>query len=100
MYRQSDTLSAVQKSELKDRITKIRELIVMLRDGFEHEPKDVTTSQSIVGHASILWEMLTELNSRGLHGYGRVPDALARYLDPVGERLTEEMNGIAGLFSQ
>jgi hypothetical protein len=49
---------------------------------------------------TILWEMLAELNSRSLEGYGRVPEELAQYLDPIGEKLAAEMNEISLLFSR
>jgi hypothetical protein len=54
----------------------------------------------IVGQATILWEMLAELNSRSLEGYGRVPEELAHCLDPIGEKLATEMNEISRLFSR
>jgi hypothetical protein len=44
--------------------------------------------------------MLTGLNTQGLQGYGRVPEDLSRYLDPIGDKLAEEMNEVAKLFSQ
>ncbi len=100
MYRQLDTLSAVQKRELQNKIARVRQLLVRLRDDLELEPKNVATSQSIIGQASILWEMLTELNSRALQGYGKVPAELGRYLDPIGEQLAAEMNEITSLFSK
>jgi hypothetical protein len=99
MYRQMDTLSAIQKQQLKDKIANVRQLIVRLRDDLDLEPKHVATARSIGGHASVLWEMLTELNSRGLGGYGRVPEELGRYLDPLGEKLTGQMNAIIALLT-
>jgi hypothetical protein len=99
MYRQLDTLSAIQKLELQKKVTKVRQPIVRLRDDLDLEPKNVATSQSIIGQASLLWEMLTELNARGLQGYGNAPADLGRYLDPIGEQLCFEVNEIARLFS-
>jgi hypothetical protein len=100
MYRQEDTFSAAQKNEMRKRIARIRQSLTRLRDDLQLAPNLVGTSQSIVGQAAVLWEMLTELNSRGLQGYGQVPKNLAPYLDPIGETLCEEMNAIARLFSQ
>jgi hypothetical protein len=99
MYRQTDTLSAIQKQQLKNKIANLRQLIVRLRDDLELETKNIGTSQFITGHASLLWEMLTELNGRALQAYGEVPDELGRYLDPIGEKLAKEINSIASLFS-
>jgi hypothetical protein len=74
--------------------------MVRLRDDLQLPVNVVATSQLIVGQAAVLWEMLTDLNSVGLMGYGKVPEDLAPYLDPIGETLSDEMNAIARLFSQ
>jgi hypothetical protein len=100
MFREQDMFSPTQKAGLQEKIAAIRELLVRLRDDLHLESKIAPTSQSIVGHAAVLWEMLTDLNSRGLKGHGKVPENLASYLDPIGETLCEEMNAIAHLFSQ
>ncbi len=54
----------------------------------------------MVGQANILWEMLAELNSSSLRGYGEVAAELAHYLDPLGQALTQQMYEITTLFSQ
>jgi len=48
----------------------LRDLIVRLRDELDLEAKTVRTGHSILAHASLLGEMLTELNSRGMSAYG------------------------------
>jgi hypothetical protein len=100
MYQQQDTLSRTQKRELHGKIAEVRQLIVCLRDDLQLKPSKPATSQLIVGQATVLWEMLADLESRSLQGYGNVPEELARYLDPIGRQLTEEMNEISQLFSQ
>ncbi len=100
MYRQQNTISAAQRSELGMRIAKLRKLMMRLRDDLELEPDEPTTSQLIIGQATVLWEMLAELNSSSLRGYGAVSAELASYIDPLGEELTREMHEISRLFSQ
>ena len=100
MFREQDTFSTTQKAGMRSKILAIRELLARLCDDLQLEPKGAPTSQLIVGHAAVLWEMLTDLNSRGLKGHGNVPDDLASYLDPIGETLCEEMIAISHLFSQ
>ena len=68
MYRQLDTLSVVQKHELQNKIGKVRQLITRLRDDLDLEPKNVGTARSIAARASLLWEMLTELNEPESNG--------------------------------
>jgi hypothetical protein len=100
MYQQHDTLSPAQKHELSSKIARVRQLIIRLRDDLQLEPCLATTPQLIIGQATVLWEMLADLDSRSLRGYGEVPEDLAHYLDPLGEKLTTQMNAIAGMFSQ
>lgn len=100
MYREKDTFSTEQRNELQTKVARIRRIISGLHDDLQLEAKVVLTSQPIVGQAAVLWEMLAELNSRSLEGYGRVPEELANYLDPIGEKLAAEMNEISFLFSR
>ena len=100
MFRELDTLSDNQKEELRNKIEVIRHLIARLRDDLDLSPKNIATAHSIATHASLLWEMLAELNSRQLQAFGPVPENLGHYLDPIGEQLTAQMSAISGLFSQ
>jgi hypothetical protein len=100
MYRQQDTFSPAQKSELNSKIAKIRQLMARLRDDLQLEVSVVATTQSMVGQAALLWEMLIELDSRSLQGYGKVPDELAHYLNPIAKQLGAEMNEISRMFSR
>jgi hypothetical protein len=100
MYQQRDTLSPTQKKRLRQESSSVRQLILRLRDDLQLEPSRPATSQMIIGQATVLWEMLAELNSRSLEGYGRVPEKLAHYLDPIGEKLATKMKEIPRLFSR
>jgi hypothetical protein len=100
MYQQQDTLSANQKQELRRRIVRLRQEIQRARDDLKLEPSKPSTAGLMVGQANILWEMLAELNSSSLRGYGEVSAELAQYLDPLGETLTQQMYEITALFSQ
>jgi len=100
MYQQRDTLSATQKKRLRQKSLMVRKLILLLRDDLQLEPSRPASSRMVVGQSTILWEMLAELNSRSLEGYGRVPEELAQYLDPIGEKLTAEMSEISLMFSR
>jgi hypothetical protein len=99
MYCQRDTFSPAQKNDLQTKIVKIRQLMMRLRDDLQLEPTVVATSQLIIGQASVLWEILIELDSRSLQAYGKVPEELALYLNPIGEQLAAEMNEVSRLFS-
>lgn len=100
MYQQRDTLSVPQKKRLRQKISIVRELILQIREDLHLEPSRPAASQLVVGQATVLWEMLAELNGRSLQGYGQVPEELVRYLDPIGEKLTAEMSEISLMFSR
>jgi hypothetical protein len=100
MYREQDTLSLTQKIKLREKIATIRELMVRMRDDLQLPPSVVATSQPIMGHSSLLWEMLVDLDSRSLRAYGKISDDLARYVDPIGQALAAEMIAMTHLFSQ
>lgn len=100
LYQQRDTLSPGEKKQLQLHIANVRQFIVQLRRDLDLEPEITATSQLIIGQANVLWEMLAELNSRSLTGYGKVPADLANYIDPIGEELTAQMYQISSLFSR
>jgi len=99
MYQQQDTLSDKQKKELRRHIKELRVVMTRLRDDLGLVPARPGTAKLITGQATILWEMLAELNSPSLRGYGEVSPELAQYLDPIGESLTQQMHEITALFS-
>lgn len=100
MYQQQTRLSAREKSELQRHIDELRQLTLRLRDDLQLRSTKPNTAQLIVGQATILWEMLAELNSRSLQGYGEVPQELADYLDPIGDKLASRMQEVSMMFSK
>ena len=99
MYQQQDNLSAAEKAELRRRINRLREEILRVRSDLELNPATPSTTNLMVGQANLLWEMLAELNSSSLRGYGDVPVTLERYLDPVGASLAQQMFEISTSFT-
>ncbi|HEY2799570.1 MAG TPA: hypothetical protein VGI85_03185 [Chthoniobacterales bacterium] len=100
MYQLQDDIAPAQRKELRRRIAETRERLDSLRKKLGLEPARPSLARMIVGQATILWEMLAELNSSGLRGYGTVPASLAKTIDPAGEALVEELSGIVRLMSQ
>jgi hypothetical protein len=100
LYQQKDTLSSGEKKQLRSEIANVRASIVQVRNDLDLESEILSTAQLIVAQANVLWEMLAELNSRSLVGYGNVAEDLANYIDPVGEKFAEAVNRISRLFSR
>jgi hypothetical protein len=99
MYQQQDTLSVAEKEELRSRIANLRKVMMQLRADLRLTLAKPRTAQLITAQATILWEMLAELNSSSLSGYGAVSPQFSAYLDPVAEDMTQEMHEISRLFS-
>lgn len=100
MYEQQNRLSAREKTELRRHIADLRQWMIVLRDDLQLPSAKPNTAQIIVGQSTVIWEMLAELNSNSLQGYGAVSEELARYLDPIGETLTSKMFEISTMFSR
>lgn len=100
MYQLQDDLTPTQRKELRRRIAKTRARLDSLRKKLGLNPATPSLARMIVGQATILWEMLAELNSGGLRGYGSVPASLAKIIDPAGEALVDGLSEIVRLMSQ
>jgi hypothetical protein len=61
----------------------------------ENHRRSISITLQLVDQALCEWDDWTS----GLGGYGRVPEELGRYLDPLGEKLTEQMNAIIALLT-
>jgi hypothetical protein len=99
MYQQQDTFSSRQQRELRRRIAQLRQDILRARDDLKLQPARPTTSSLVIGEANVLWQMLCELNSISLRGYGEVPEKVAQYINPLGETLTQQMYEISMLLA-
>jgi hypothetical protein len=100
MYQQQDTLSAAEKKELRFRIDNLRKEMMRLQGDLHLAPAKPNTAQLVTAQATVLWEMLAELNNSSLRGYGAVPPQLGAYLNPIGENLTQQIHEISRLFSR
>jgi hypothetical protein len=88
-YQESNDFSAAQRRRLLQEIARARETMREIKDTLALESEAVSLSRRVRGASSILWESLIGTQSRRLRGYGKVPQALADYLDPGIERLVK-----------
>jgi hypothetical protein len=86
-YRESNDLTDAQRARLLDQIARARRIMLRIRDTLHLEPGVYSLSRQVRGAGSSLWESLIETQSRRLAVYGRVPPALADYIDPALDRL-------------
>ena len=100
MYQQQDTLSVTQKKRLRQKSSMVRQLILRLRDDLQLEPTRPASSRMVAGPVHHPLGNAGRAQQPFLEGYGQVPEELAHYLDPIGEKLTAEMNEISLMFSR
>ncbi len=95
LYREKDTLTEGQKSEVRAEIKALRSLIAEMRDVLGLEPRTEDLSGAIWSRSVAWWEALVELESRHLRRYGDMPESLADYIDPRARRMLEHLQSIA-----
>jgi len=89
LYRQANDLSAAQRKRLLNEIATARETLREIKDTLSLETEPESLSSQVRAGSSSMWESLIETQSRRLRGYGKVPQALAEYLDPTLDRLID-----------
>lgn len=89
LYREKNDLTAAQRRRMLKEIAGARETIREVRDALRLEPRVEMLSRQVRAASSSLWESLVETQSKRLGNYGKVPRALAQYLDPSLERLID-----------
>ena len=87
-YQESNDLSAAQRKRLLQEIARARETMREIQDTLHLEPRVEILSRQVRAASSSSWEAMIETESKRLRGYGKVPQALAEYLDPSIGQLT------------
>ena len=96
-FEERNRLTARQRKRLLGEIEKLHEEMRQIKEdlGLPRRVEDV--GKRIWGHSAGFWEMLAELQSNRLRGYGEVSSDLAEYLDPRAESLLERVQGLSAI---
>ena len=96
-FEERNRLTARQRKRLLGEIEKLRDEMRQIKEdlGLPRRVEDV--GKRIWGHSAGFWEMLAELQSKRLRGYGEVSSDLAEYLDPRAESLLERVQGLSAI---
>lgn len=87
MHGMADDLSPDRKRAIADEVCRASEVIRGLRACFAL-PREIHPKSSLIaGKTMHLWELVIEVRSRSLRGYGDVAPGLSESLDPSVERL-------------
>jgi hypothetical protein len=91
LYHERNDLAPHQKMKILMVIGEIQGLIVDLRDLLNLDERIIEASRTIRAQCSMLWEQVSELQSRHLKGYGKVSPSLAESLDPKIKKIMESL---------
>ena len=96
-YEERNRLTAKQRKRLLGEIGKLREEMRQIQEDLDLPRRIEDVGKKIWGHSAGFWEMLAEMESKRLRGYGAVASDLAEYLDPRVERLLQRVQGLSAI---
>jgi len=94
LYRESNTLTAEQRSAILSSVEAIRRTLADAMSVFGIEPRIQDVSVAIWSQSAFFWEALIETTSRHLESYGPLPAEAAAKLDPMIEKIIADMQAI------
>jgi len=97
LYDVVNNLSEKEKGRVVEDINRIREIIREIAKGINIKKKRYETKRLISSRIASLWEMIYEIESNRLKGYGDVSKSLREYLDPEVDKIIHLLNDIEGV---
>lgn len=99
MYEERNDLTTDERRRLRAAIRRARDLMGEMKQDLAL-PRHIQDVRSRVwGHSAGFWEILAEMESKRLRGYGEVAPCLAEYLDPRAAallRILQAITAVAG----
>ncbi len=99
MFAMSSDLTAREKQDLQRLLAQAREIVAKLRDRFALEVQTQDVRHWLLGHFSVLWNILHDSRAEKLKGFGDVAGDLSTQLDPEIEQLIEIVSEVKSLVS-
>lgn len=94
LYDVVDNLSKKEKNMVFETTGKIKELIKNITETLDIKKKKYETKNLISSRVASLWEIVCEIESKRLKGYGDVSKSLKEYLDPRVAMITKLLEKI------
>jgi len=99
MFSTSTDLTEEEKEALQGLLADARNLVRVLRDRFALQVQRQDVRHWVLGHFSILWNILCDSHAQKLKGFGEVSPKLAPQLDPEIDQLIEIVSSVRSLVS-
>ncbi len=97
LYREHNTLTAAQRSEILCELSKAREILRRLRDSLSLSTETCDAAARVVSLCSAAWPNLVELQGKHLKRYGEPSEELRNVLTPEVDTLIALMSRIADI---
>jgi len=97
LYSIKNTLTEHESLEVRKQIGKIKEIIRDLVNRLGLKSERTETKSRIISILSSLWEILCDIDSKGLRAYGEVDESSKEELDLTIKHLSENVNKIVDL---
>jgi len=94
LYNIVNNLDEKEKVKVIENINRIREIIKDIATSIDIKKKRFETKRLISSRIASLWEMICEIESNRLKGYGDVSKSLKEYLDPFVNKIIALLNDI------
>jgi len=89
----TNTLSIEERSQIAAAVQHMQETMCGMRTTLRLTPERRDSRDAIRSICSIIWQGLTDIESKRLKRYGEVPRDLAGYLDPLLRNLSDQTCG-------
>ncbi len=99
MFETCSDLTYDEKEKLLRLLAQARQVIGELRDRFGLAPQRHDVRHWLLGHFSILWNILHDSHAEKLKGFGEVANDLSPQLDPQIDQLIEIVSSVRSLIS-
>jgi len=96
-YVEENRLTQKQRDRLQSEIQRIREQMRQMKRELNLPLRVEDVGKRIWGHSAGFWEVVAEMESKRLKGYGEVSASLAAYLDPQVKELMEHLQAISAV---
>jgi len=97
LYEEQNPLTNRQRKNLLAEIGRVRALMRQIKSALGLPTRLTDVVKRIWGHSAVFLDVVTEMESKSLRGYGQVAPELAAYVDPKAQMLLDCLRRITSI---